>query len=414
MAAIMLSVELLLFELKPRSLIPVITSCVVAAALRPSLIGHAPLFPMTDTPVLPWWGLIACLGAGILAGLQSGAMTGLLYKTEEAFERLPIHWMWWPAIGGVVVGLGGLIEPRALGVGYDVIRDMLSGAMTAHAVTAILLVKSGIWIVALASGTSGGVLAPLLIMGGALGWIEGQWLPGGGPFWSLVGMASMMGGTMRAPLTGVLFALELTDNIHVLLPLMIATGAAYALTVLLLKRSILTEKIARRGQHITREYSTDPFELLRVGEMMVRNVDALPAAMSIDDALAFFSDEAYRHKSYPVVDDEGRVVAMVGRADAMRWRKAADRSATLYESVSDRSLLVGYPDEVLARVADRMVEADLGRIPIVDRATRRLVGLVARKDLMRTRLVTNRAERERAAFLGHRAKTPPRQDSAGT
>ncbi len=412
MAAIMLSVELLLFELKPRSLIPVIISCVVAEALRPYLIGKGALFPMHDTPLLPWWGLFACLGVGIVAGLQSGAMTGLLYKAEEGFERLPIHWMWWPAIGGVVVGLGGLIEPRALGVGYDVIRDLLSGAMTGHEVTAILLVKSGIWIIALASGTSGGVLAPLLIMGGALGWLEGQWLPGGAPFWSLVGMASMMGGTMRAPLTGVLFALELTDNIHVLLPLLLAAGAAYALTVLLLKRSILTEKIARRGQHVTREYSTDPFELLRVGEMMVKDVDVLPASMSIADALAFFREDVYRHKSYPVVDEDGQVVGMAGRSDVMRWRTAIDHSATLYESISDRSLLVGYPDEVLARVADRMVEADLGRIPIVDRATRRLVGLIARKDLMRTRLVTNQAEQERAAFFGYRAKTSPQIEHA--
>ncbi len=177
--------------------------------------------------------------------------------------------------------------------------------------------------------------------------------------------------------------------------------------MLLLKRSILTEKIARRGQHVTREYSTDPFELLRVGEMMVKDVDVLPAAMSVADALAFFGEEVYRHKSYPVVDEEGRVVGMVGRADVMRWRTSDNRSATLYESISDRPLLVGHPDEVLARVADRMVEADVGRIPIVERATHRLVGLIARKDLMRTRLVTNQAERERAAFLGYRARTRP-------
>jgi CBS domain-containing protein len=215
---------------------------------------------------------------------------------------------------------------------------------------------------------------------------------------------------MRSPLTGVLFALELTDNIHVLLPLVLASGAAYTLTVLLLKRSILTEKVARRGQHVTREYSTDPFELLRVGEMMVKDVDVLPASMSVADALAFFSDEVYRHKSYPIVDDDRRVVGMAGRADVMRWRKSGDCSGTLYDSISDRSLIVGYPDEVLARVADRMVTADLGRIPIVDRATRRLVGLIARKDLMRTRLVINQAEQERAAFFGrfsHRPKTQP-------
>ena len=169
--------------------------------------------------------------------------------------------MWWPAIGGVVVGLGGLIEPRALGVGYDIIGDLLDSHIVVSAVVAILLVKSVIWIVALASGTSGGVLAPLLIFGGCAGWLEGQFLPGEPGAWALIGMAAMMGGTMRSPLTAILFAVELTGDFALLGPLLVATSAAYALTVLLLKRSILTEKIARRGQHVVREYSIDPFEL---------------------------------------------------------------------------------------------------------------------------------------------------------
>ena len=204
-------------------------------------------------------GLVACVGLGVAAGLQSALLTKLLYALEDAFERLPIHWMWWPALGGLVVGLGGLIEPRALGVGYDVIGDLLNGHMLVQAVVAILLVKGVIWLVALSSGTSGGVLAPLLILGGALGWLAGlrPARPGTG-FGRLLGMAAMMGGTMRAPLTGALFAVELTGDVGVLAPLLAATAAAYAVTVLLLKRSILTEKIARRGQHITREYGVDP------------------------------------------------------------------------------------------------------------------------------------------------------------
>ncbi|HYD16352.1 MAG TPA: chloride channel protein, partial [Hyphomicrobium sp.] len=161
-AAVMLAVELLLFEWKPRSVLPVIIAVVVSAALRPFLMGDGPLFPYEAHVALPWWGLLACAGAGVVAGLQSGAMTRLLYTTEDLFERLPIHWMWWPALGGLVVGLGGLIEPRALGVGYDVIRDLLSDHMVLGAAVSLLAVKSFIWIVALSSGTSGGVLAPLL------------------------------------------------------------------------------------------------------------------------------------------------------------------------------------------------------------------------------------------------------------
>ena len=280
-AVVLLAVELLLFEWKPRSLIPVITACVVADALRPFVIGSGPLFPFSGTLALSGWELVICVGVGVVAGLQSGLLTGLLYKAEDLFGALPIHWMWWPALGGLAVGLGGLIEPKALGVGYDVIADLLTGHVTAKAVALILVVKSIIWMIALASGTSGGVLAPLLVFGGCLGWLEGQFLPGDSGAWALLGMAAMMGGTMRSPLTGVLFAAELTGDFTLLTPLMIVTGAAYAVTVLMLKRSILTEKIARRGQHIVREYSVDPFELLRVGEVMVRKVDTLPGNMPL-------------------------------------------------------------------------------------------------------------------------------------
>ena len=248
---------------------------------------------------------------------------------------------------------------------------------------AILLVKSVIWIIALASGTSGGVLAPLLIFGGCAGWLEGQWLPGDHGAWALIGMAAMMGGTMRSPLTAILFAVELTGDFALLGPLLVATSAAYALTVLLLKRSILTEKIARRGQHVVREYSIDPFELMRVSEVMVREVDTLPAAMPVDEAIAFFSSEARRHKSYPLIDAGGQVAGMVARADVLRWRAESPHGEeTLFDRISDRSLDVGHPDEPVSHLADRMVLADVGRVPIVERDTQRLVGLVSRKDLL--------------------------------
>jgi H+/Cl- antiporter ClcA/CBS domain-containing protein len=398
-AAVLLAVELLLFEWKPRSLLPVIGACVVSSALRPLLIGSGALFPFAGHLDLPWWGLFACVGVGVIAGLQSGLLTGLLYKAEDLFLHLPVHWMWWPAIGGIAVGLGGLIEPRALGVGYDIIGDLISGHILLSAVVAILLVKSAIWIIALASGTSGGVLAPLLIFGGCVGWLEGQYLPGDQGAWALIGMAAMMGGTMRSPLTAILFVIELTGDFALIGPLLIATSAAFALTVLLLKRSILTEKIARRGQHVVREYSIDPFELLRVRDVMVRDVDTLAAAMSVDEALSKFSGEGRR--SYPLIDADGRVAGMVARADLLRWSaEGMHEDQTLFDRVSDRSLTVGYADEPVSHLADRMVLADIGRVPIVDRETQRLVGLVARKDLLRIRATAKSAEASRTAYFG--------------
>lgn len=406
-AAVMLAVELLLFELKPRSLIPVIAACVVSSALRSWLIGTGPLFPFAGQLDLPWWGPLACVGIGIAAGLQSGLLTTLLYKAEDFFGHLPIHWMWWPAIGGLFVGAGGLIEPRALGVGYNIIGDLLNDHIAVSATVLILLVKSAIWIVALASGTSGGVLAPLLIFGGCAGWLEGQLLPGAHGAWALIGMAAMMGGTMRSPLTAILFAVELTGDVAMLGPLLIATSAAYALTVLLLKRSILTEKIARRGQHVVREYGIDPFDLLRVNEVMVKDVDTLPATMTVGEAVSFFSGGERRHKSYPLIDAGGRVSGLVGRSDVLRWRaESADGRDTLFDCASDRSLTLGYPDEPVAHVADRMVLADVGRVPIVERATGHLVGLVARKDLLRIRATARSVETRRSAFFGPGRREP--------
>jgi CIC family chloride channel protein len=410
-AAVLLAVELLLFEWKPRSLIPVIGACVVASALRPQLVGTGALFPFAGHLDLPWWGLFAYIGIGVVAGLQSGLLTGLLYKAEDLFGRIRLHWMWWPAIGGLAVGLGGLIEPRALGVGYDIIGDLLNSHIVVSAVVAILLVKSAIWIIALASGTSGGVLAPLLIFGGCAGWLEGQLLPGEHGAWALLAMAAMMGGTMRSPLTAILFAVELTGDFALLGPLLVATSAAYALTVLLLKRSILTEKIARRGQHVVREYSIDPFELLRVNEVMVREVDTLPAAMPVEEAVAFFSGEVPRHKSYPLIDADGEVAGIVSRADVLRWRAESPHGdETLFDRVSDRSLTVGDPDEPVSHLADRMVMADVGRVPIVENNTMRLVGLVSRKDLLRIRATARSVESSRVAFFGRRT---PAKDTTG-
>ena len=405
-AAVLLAVELLLFEWKPRSLIPVITACAVSSAWRPFLLGSGTLFPFAGHLDLPWWGLTICAGVGIVAGLQSGLLTTLLYKAEDLFSHIPTHWMWWPAIGGFAVGLGGLIEPRALGVGYDIIGDLLSGHISHQAVIAVLLVKSVIWVIALASGTSGGVLAPLLIFGGCAGWLEGQYLPGDSGAWALVGMAAMMGGTMRAPLTGVLFAVELTGDFALLGPLLVATGAAYAVTVLLLKRSILTEKIARRGQHVVREYSIDPFELMRVAEIMVQDVDTLSGEMRVDEAVRFFSSEARRHKSYPILDAHARVTGMVGRADVLRWRAESPHGdETLFDRASDRSLVVGYADEPVAHLADRMVATATGRVPILDRASAGLVGLVSRKDLLQIRATTSSAEADRAGYFSREGFT---------
>jgi len=398
-AAVLLAVELLLFEWKPRSFIPVGIACVVAAAWRPWLLGAGPLFPYTGIPTMEWWGLALCAAAGVVAGLQSALMTICLYGVEDLFRKLPIHWMWWPALGGVVVGIGGYLDPAVLGVGYDNIRDLLNGTVDLHAAAALLIGKAVVWIVALSSGTSGGVLAPLLIMGGALGALEAHFLPfGDSGFWALLGMAAILGGTMRAPLTATMFAFELTGNVHVLPPLFVASLAAFLATVLLMRRSILTERIARRGLHLTREYTVDQFEIMRVGEIMAKPVDTLPATMTVTDAVAFFSLEAatQRHKSYPVVTEHGKLAGIVSRADVFRWtRDGWNEGLTLGDASEAEGLVTAYSDELVGRLADRMAQSDKGRVPVIDRESGKLVGLVARRDLLRVRAATGRDEFER-------------------
>lgn len=281
-AAVLLAVELLLFEWKPRSFIPVALAAAVAGAMRVGILGEGPIFPIAPHAALGGSALlIACL-IGVAAGLASGVLTMLVYFFEDLFERLPIHWMWWPILGGLAIGVGGLIDPRVLGVGYDIIHQLLRGELIGAAVLGLLIVKALVWSIALGSGTSGGVLAPLLIMGGALGAFLSQWIPyGDAGLWALIGMSAIMGGTMRSPLTSMIFVLELTHDLNVLPGLLFACILADAVTILLLKRSILTEKVARRGHHLSREYSVDPFELTRVSEVMDKNPVTIPAAATV-------------------------------------------------------------------------------------------------------------------------------------
>lgn len=402
-AAILLAVELLLFEWKPRSFVPVTVAAIVAAAWRFWALGSAPLFPLAAGAALAGTGLLLCAALGIIAGLASGGLTGLVYGSEDLFERLPIHWMWWPIIGGLVVGVGGLIEPHALGVGYDNIAALVQGQTSSGPALRLLIVKAVIWSVALGSGTSGGVLAPLLIMGGAIGSLFGGYVsPADTGIWALVGMAAMMGGTMRAPLTAMMFGLELTHDMSAMLPLVIGCATAHTTTVLLLKRSILTEKVARRGHHIVREYVVDPFETMRVADIMAHPAEALPASWTVRDVVTFFTaaNTPRRHKSYPVTDRDRRVIGMVSRADALRWMLGeSPPQRTLAEQLAGQELVVGYEDELVGHLADRMSATDTGRVPILARGSGELVGLVARRDLLRVRASVRRHEHEREALI---------------
>jgi len=404
-AAVLLAVEVLLFEWKPRSLIPVALASATAAAVRRYIIGMGPLFAVAPHPAfIGFKGLLGSVVAGLLGGLLAYGLTRSVYAAEDAFRLLPIHWIWWPALGGVLVGLGGLISPRALGVGYDVIGGLIHGDITLRVIVGILLVKWIIWSIGLGSGNSGGVLAPLLLMGGALGGVEAMFLPQeGAGFWPLLGMAAILGGAMRAPLTGVIFALELTHDVNMLVPLTLAAVFAYGFSVLVLKRSILTERIARRGYHLSQEYAVDPLEVLLVREVMRTNIVALSPNMPLEElAHSLRTGHRRSQRLYPVVDADGRLTGVITRSDLQKFvqeHSGEEQRRELAELVRPNPVKA-FPDEPLRAVAYRMAETGLTRLLVVERDDpQKLAGSVSLNDLLKARVRNLEEERHRERVL---------------
>jgi H+/Cl- antiporter ClcA/CBS domain-containing protein len=419
-AAVLLAVELLLFEWKPRSFVPVALASATAALLRPYTdLGSGPLFPVTPHTEIGLAILLSSVVVGLLAGMLALTLTIAVYTAEDLFARLPIHWMWWPALGGLVIGVGGWFQPRALGVGYDVIGDLLQGKYVLAALIPLIIVKCVIWSMSLGSGTSGGVLAPLLMMGGALGALASYVLPGDDrALWPLVCMAAVLGGTMRCPLTGTIFALELTRDLVPLPALLLACVTAYGFTALLMKRSILTEKVARRGFHVSREYSVDPLERLSVGDVMCAEVVTVPASLPVRELLHdyFLGGKGTRHQGYPVTDSDGALVGVLTRTSLLEdWLephlggRSAEKGSLLDFVIAydllHRKPVVAMPWESCRTAAERMAQEGVGRLPVVSPDDpMRVVGIVSRSDLLKARARTLEEESRRERFL------LPRQD----
>ena len=398
-AAVLLAIELLLFELRPASLVPVAIASAVAGAVRTALVGSEPFFAMPAVAAPEASAVLVYALVGAIAGLASVGVTRLVYATEDAFAKLPIHWMWWPALGGLVVGLIGAIEPRTLGVGYENISDVIGGRLALGAVATICGLKFVSWCIALASGTSGGTLAPLFTVGGGLGALLGAGvaalLPQAGAdprVAALVGMAAIFGGASRAFLASVVFCLETTFEPHAILPLLAGTGAATLVAGLLAPTTIMTETIARRGVRVPSVYAPDFLDSVLVRDGASRKVVSLAAEQTIAAAQAWLRSRASgaRHQGFPLVDAKG---ALAGFVTAREIAEAPDPEAPL-ASLARRRVVTTFEDETLRRAADRMVDHDVGRLPVVSRREPwRVVGIVTRSDLLaahRTRLAARR------------------------
>ncbi len=360
LAAILLAVELLLFEWRPRSLIPVAFASIAAEIVRVFWLGAQPLFPMSAMAMqLSAHVAVLALLLGIAVGFIGAGLSRLMYGIEDMFEHLPVHWMWWPAIGGVGVGIGGLFFPHGLGVGYDNIAVLLAGKATLGLLLGLIFAKSLMWAFSLGSGTSGGVLAPLLMIGGALGEIAAHFAHASAEqqaLWAAVGMGAMLSGSLGVPLTAAVFCLEITRSIPSALPVLLGSIAAYTITSLIMPRSILTEKIARRGTHLTREYGTDPLETVSLREVM----------------------------------------------DEIGGSECGDEAAV---SGGSRTLpkVFAYSDETSRSAVEKMATLSLNELAVVDRATNHACGMVTLQDLLlgRRRAVHREHQRERVFARKH-------------
>jgi H+/Cl- antiporter ClcA len=388
-ASVLLAVELLLFEYRARSLIPVALAASAATAVRMAVHGSGPVFPMPDLSEPGAAALVAYLALGAVVGVAAVGTTRAVYAVEDAFERLPIHWMWWPAMGAVVVGVLGWVMPAILGVGYDNITGILGGAFLTRTLLALVVLKLVAWAVALGSGTSGGTLAPLMTIGGGLGALLAAGLGAVAPtmgidprIGALVGMAAMFAGASRAALASVVFAFEATRQPLGLLPLLGGCSAAYLISIVGMRHSIMTERLARRGAPIRTEYSVDYLSQRLVRDHAVRDVAVLAAVQTVADVRAWLANGAAAagHHGYPVVDASGALIGVVTLRDfADPW---VDPQATV-ASVIKRPPAVIFEGSTLREAADHMVEERVGRLPVVRRdAPTRLVGMISRSDLL--------------------------------
>ncbi len=417
-SAVLLAVELLLFEYRARSLIPVALAAAVATGVRIAFDGTAPVFsiPAMNQPGGAALAAYAVLGA--LIGVAAAGITRFAYDIEAGFEhlgkRFQLDWMWWPAVGAIAVGTIGLIEPRTLGVGYDNITGAIGGQIVGRALLVLVVLKLLSWAIYLGSGTSGGTLAPLFTIGGGLGAWLGAFVADRAPtlgvnaqMAGLVGMAAMFAGASHALLASVVFAFETTRQPVGLLPLLIGCSTAYFVALLLNRHSIMTEKLARRGVTLRAEYSLDYLSRIRTEDAAARDVVTLR-----DDAVVGEVREWLRtgaggasHQGFPVVDAEGGLVGVLTRPDITAPAEAADAPLA---SLIRRPPVVVFADQSLRDAADQMVLQHVGRLPVVRRdRPREVIGMISRSDLLSAHAPRLREAREmrRVRLPGRAANT---------
>jgi H+/Cl- antiporter ClcA len=396
-AAVILAIELLLFEYKPRSFIPLVVASTIATSVRFLLLGHGAMFTVGSLDFgfpasVPWY-----LPLGVLCGFAAVWFSRALYRVEDWFEKLPIDEVWWPALGGLGLGVIAFFAPRVLGVGYGNISEILNAQLALGVLAVLLIAKSAALLISLGSGTSGGLLAPMFTIGAALGGmyagIINYFIPSAhlssGAF-ALVAMAAVFGAAARAPFTLIIFAFEITRNYDSVLPLMLVVVVAYAIALRYMNNSIMTERLARRGQQVNQEYEVDVFQQVAVSRAMDGHPTLIPAKTRTGELAARIArnePEVVRHQALLLTDERGELAGILTRGDLMRALQHDPSGNLTALDAGDSAPHVAYPDETLGDALNRMLQQNCGRLPVVARDNpKKIVGYLGRAAVLQARL----------------------------
>jgi chloride channel protein, CIC family len=397
-AGVILAIELLLFEFKSRSFIPLVIASTLATAVHMQLLGLGPMFQVSAMDFAIPRGLPFYLLLGLICGLAAVGFSKLLYWVEDQFEKLPVNEVWWPAIGALGLGIIGFFVPRVLGVGYDTIGDILNGQLVWKVLLVVMLAKAAALAISLGSGTSGGLLAPCFMwsaaMGGIFAMIANHLVPGAhlspGAF-ALVAMGAVFAAASRATFTFIIFAFEITRDYNSVLPLMLVSVIADGIAMLFMPNSsIMTEKLARRGLHVHQDYEADTLSQIRVGETMEKLLPTIPARTTVGvlaERIAKHDPAVARHEALLILDDDGKLSGIITRGDLLRAFDKDSSGAMTVQEAGSAQLVVTYVDELISEAASTMLRYDVGRLPVVERGDhRKAIGYLGRSGVMAARL----------------------------
>src|ERR1700733_11088369 len=392
-AGVILAIELLFFEFRARSFIPLVVASTLATSTRYLLLGQHSMFQMGQVDYGLPVGLPFYLLLGVLCGIAAIGFTKLLYFVEDQFERLPISDFWHPAIGALGLGIIGFFVPRVLGVGYDTISDILNNHLALRLLILIAICKALALVISLGSGTSGGLLAPMFMSSAAMGGVfavvvnlifpNAHLSPGA---YALVAMGAVFGAASRATFTLIVFAFEITHDFNAILPLMLVSVIADAIALRYLPNSIMTEKLSRRGLDVHQEFEADILKQVRVRELMRQTVPTIPAEMTVrelGDRIAKGDMHLDLTRGLPIVSQNEELVGLLTQTDLLRAVERHPAGDVPVLDVATKSLLVAYPDERAFDAVFRMLQHNVGRLPVVERANpKRMVGYLNRSSVL--------------------------------